>query len=120
VSKDTLWIPSNAPILSDLHNYERYATARAATCTTKCSLPLLGVLVVERSTLRLFGSMDPARIMLTANPGYDPNLMRHDLFASLWRLHTYVATELTVSVKGTAITILLRGAFVLRALHSVH
>lgn len=45
--------------------------------------------------------MDAARIMLTANPGYDPNLMEHGMLTSLWRLHTYITTELTVTVQGT-------------------
>lgn len=71
VSKESLWIPGNAPILADMHKYER-----------------------------LFGSMDAARIMLTANPGYDPNLMEHGMLTSLWRLHTYITTELTVTVQG--------------------
>jgi hypothetical protein len=73
VSKDTLWVPGNAPILADMHKYEG-----------------------------LFGSMEAARIMLTANPGYDPNLMQYGLFTSLWRLHTYITNNLTVAVNGTA------------------
>lgn len=44
--------------------------------------------------------MDVARVILSANAGYNPNLMSHDTFVSLWRLHTYITSNLAVTVKG--------------------